>query len=794
MSEEDTLPRTPPHSGSPKDSAGSEVPLAAVDDGDRRSTYSDVSDASVVQRSESYFETVGGCGTSTANTHASMGNDERRPSEGGRGVMHARPVVDLMAFQKCSQAQRANMFHVVFDGCSRQDLLMVSLLAEGKLAKMAPSGDGRQKALANNPSWINVLSDEYGKIQAVHMLQDYIPQIRRDNTDSATAVVNLLQSAQWHVPAESEMEENAPVMNNGVRVDICQKCRTAFSLALVHPALTESQVNLLKDTFGSFYELGKKRPLSLLKEDENEAQALEAPKLYIVSAIPRGLVKDTSKKDYAFDIEITWNNGEISHITKSYPEFFNFQCGLLDKFPAESEKSQNRVIPYLPGKSYATNLTKSKAEIAKRRMNGITTYLKELTQCPPNISKCRYVVEFFYPDHSLRPNSWHGGADPVGDPTILRDDTKKTEHRRGSVGTAVKGPLLSMVKQQTAAAKSATGSPSPPLSPSPNPINQSDNDKPNGTTPYTTSPPTVGQPQMYTPDTEYNGSETAYWGGSEAQQFYGQQQAAMMTPYMYPAPAPMVVYDPHWQMPDQYGMQPMVPMVMSYPQLAPMYGGTSWPPDMNKYYYPGSTTPPTPRSKKGNRNQNKKGKSFQKSKSQSSLDSLKGATTKEIDDQSDRGSEGSRTPKINKKDRNSIKSTSSKISGHLSESTTSLEAAVQKQPTMSAEGLTKTLRDNNYTGDIPDDQEKLIQLVSRALWLKKQRLHKYNNVLIDKDVEWMQVVTEETLTGLGMAQGASNKLLQKKDEVIQVWGKAVESPEAVTDAKEIQQSNEISVA
>ena len=57
------------------------------------------------------------------------------------------------------------------------------------------------------------------------------------------------------------------------------------------------------------------------------------------------------KKQYAFVLHLEWSDGSASIIWRSYNDFFDFQCGLLDSFPEEagSVRGYKRIIPYLPG-------------------------------------------------------------------------------------------------------------------------------------------------------------------------------------------------------------------------------------------------------------------------------------------------------------------------------------------------------------------------------------------------------------------------------------------------------------
>lgn len=70
---------------------------------------------------------------------------------------------------------------------------------------------------------------------------------------------------------------------------------------------------------------------------------------------------------------------------------------LLDIFIEDSkaEAGEDRVIPYLPGKVFATR--KSKLELAQHRLPLIKVYLEELLQTPHHISRSKHVIDFFRP-------------------------------------------------------------------------------------------------------------------------------------------------------------------------------------------------------------------------------------------------------------------------------------------------------------------------------------------------------------------------------------------------------------
>lgn len=78
--------------------------------------------------------------------------------------------------------------------------------------------------------------------------------------------------------------------------------------------------------------------------------------IYVVSAKldsikERWVGSKSRKKQYAFVLNLEWLDGSSSSIWRSYNDFFDFQCGVLDSFPEEAGTVGGfaRIIPYLPG-------------------------------------------------------------------------------------------------------------------------------------------------------------------------------------------------------------------------------------------------------------------------------------------------------------------------------------------------------------------------------------------------------------------------------------------------------------
>lgn len=80
--------------------------------------------------------------------------------------------------------------------------------------------------------------------------------------------------------------------------------------------------------------------------------AEDVPFVYVVSAdlvMIRERTRD-KKKQYAFVFKVQWSDSSSTVVWRSYSEFFELQCLLLDSFPVEAgNKNESRIIPHLPG-------------------------------------------------------------------------------------------------------------------------------------------------------------------------------------------------------------------------------------------------------------------------------------------------------------------------------------------------------------------------------------------------------------------------------------------------------------
>ncbi|XP_031570663.1 SH3 and PX domain-containing protein 2A-like [Actinia tenebrosa] len=118
--------------------------------------------------------------------------------------------------------------------------------------------------------------------------------------------------------------------------------------------------------------------------------------LYVVTANFVAIKERTKdkKKQYVFVFNVDWSDGTSSVVWRSYSEFFDLQCRLLDSFPEEAgSKRRARIIPYLPGRQI---FKKSDSHLAEERRPHLIKYTNEILMLPKNISQGPIVVSFFH--------------------------------------------------------------------------------------------------------------------------------------------------------------------------------------------------------------------------------------------------------------------------------------------------------------------------------------------------------------------------------------------------------------
>lgn len=89
----------------------------------------------------------------------------------------------------------------------------------------------------------------------------------------------------------------------------------------------------------------------LLDSDEDRIAMIYVTAARLDSMKERWVGSKSRKKQYAFVLNLEWSDGSSSVVWRSYTDFFEFQCQLLDSFPEEAGSVRGcvRIIPYLPG-------------------------------------------------------------------------------------------------------------------------------------------------------------------------------------------------------------------------------------------------------------------------------------------------------------------------------------------------------------------------------------------------------------------------------------------------------------
>eukprot|EP00052_Salpingoeca_macrocollata_P019967 m.166896 g.166896 ORF g.166896 m.166896 type:complete len:406 (-) comp21120_c1_seq2:651-1868(-) len=226
------------------------------------------------------------------------------------------------AFQGSSPSQRLGILRSIFDQLLPNELQFCNRLL---LSRLGPEfmSLAQYEAPANNPALLQSLPRQYGPVEATHLLSAYLPHTYHNNADAAAVMFYILQSLPWHS------------QDSGM---FCHTCDYAFSLAINHPAFSPKQSAVLRAllaTLNSQQSVHASPPASLLPEGS------------VVAAVIAGVAKDPKRKEYMYVVDVTWANGAHQRISRSYQDFFDFQCSLLDSF-----NEQPRIIPFLPGETH----------------------------------------------------------------------------------------------------------------------------------------------------------------------------------------------------------------------------------------------------------------------------------------------------------------------------------------------------------------------------------------------------------------------------------------------------------
>ncbi|CAH1780018.1 unnamed protein product [Owenia fusiformis] len=97
---------------------------------------------------------------------------------------------------------------------------------------------------------------------------------------------------------------------------------------------------------------------------------------------------------YEFNIQVSWDNGDISEVCKTYQDLHEFHTKLLKLFPEEAgAHRQKRKIPYF--QSLHSKQRALKEESLDHIKSLVVEYTQQLAALPSYIMECDHVVTFF---------------------------------------------------------------------------------------------------------------------------------------------------------------------------------------------------------------------------------------------------------------------------------------------------------------------------------------------------------------------------------------------------------------
>eukprot|EP00047_Mylnosiga_fluctuans_P012227 m.24924 g.24924 ORF g.24924 m.24924 type:complete len:754 (+) comp4086_c0_seq1:44-2305(+) len=260
----------------------------------------------------------------------------------------------LAAFSAANPAERFDFLSALLRACSPHEVRAAGLLVED-LGSINFGALLQQEGLANDATHVLSMATEIGAIQAAHQLYQYVPLLSRFNFPVSAIMTKILLQLPYHTQDPQSKH-------------LCTLCQAVFTMCIAHPAFTVAQKSTLHAKFHS-------------------CQADTT--LSVISAVITGIRREA--KAYYYAMDITWSNGTTIQALRSYNHFFEFQCKLVDMFSSD----KTRVVPFLPGKQIMSIIMKSKNEIAASRAPEIQVYLDSLLRCPPRISRCDHVIQFF---------------------------------------------------------------------------------------------------------------------------------------------------------------------------------------------------------------------------------------------------------------------------------------------------------------------------------------------------------------------------------------------------------------
>lgn len=146
----------------------------------------------------------------------------------------------------------------------------------------------------------------------------------------------------------------APLPQGADTVSFCMLCSTVYNMAIAHPLFSLEQRSRLHARLQEHFEAAATASASPIKGTPGKTKAgagsgpLPGDNDTVVDAQIVDVQPQLRGRDYDFVMEVTWSNGYVGTCRRTYQNFFDFHCALLDKYPEEQNKS-SRTLPMLPG-------------------------------------------------------------------------------------------------------------------------------------------------------------------------------------------------------------------------------------------------------------------------------------------------------------------------------------------------------------------------------------------------------------------------------------------------------------
>ncbi|XP_013380648.1 zinc finger CCHC domain-containing protein 14 [Lingula anatina] len=144
-----------------------------------------------------------------------------------------------------------------------------------------------------------------------------------------------------------------------------------------------------------------------------------------------------TEKEHEFCMQVTWSNGEVTAVNKTYQELYEFHTKLLKAFPDDAGAHRHeRKIPYLPGIRHLQR--NHREEQLKTILPNIQEYAEQLVKVPEYILHSDYLQVFFKPEpqnpasHVLVENAFNRNrTERTGADRSRHSSTGSTNSRQG---------------------------------------------------------------------------------------------------------------------------------------------------------------------------------------------------------------------------------------------------------------------------------------------------------------------------------------------------------------------------